>query len=129
MQDERLPKLALKYQPMGKRSRGRLQKETETPVLGREHTNTRLTRLVNNSSRRRRRDPFPSVFLPQRLSKPPLSSFVTSALKMETTCFSEKLASTYETIGCQNPRQRQHQLLMFVLGNNNLTREYSQWEN
>jgi hypothetical protein len=31
-----------------------------------------------------------------------LPSFVTSALKMETACFSETLASTYETTWCQN---------------------------
>jgi hypothetical protein len=31
--------------------------------------------------------------------KPSLSSFVTSALKTETACFSETLESTYETTG------------------------------
>jgi hypothetical protein len=41
-QDERFPKLSLKYQPVGKQSRGRPKKEMERPVLGRELRNTGL---------------------------------------------------------------------------------------
>jgi hypothetical protein len=37
-----------------------------------------------------------------------LPSLVTSALKMETACFSETLSSTYKTRPCQIPRQRQY---------------------
>jgi hypothetical protein len=51
MHDERLPKLALKYQPVGKRSRGRLEKKMERPVLGKELINSGLISLGNNSSR------------------------------------------------------------------------------
>jgi hypothetical protein len=52
-------------------------------------------------------DSFSSAFLPQTLYKPSLPSFVTSALKKETACYSETQASTYETIRRQNPRQHQ----------------------
>jgi hypothetical protein len=47
---------------------------------------------------------FTSAFLPQTLytTSPPLPSFDTSALKMETTGFSEKFAWAYESTRCQN---------------------------
>jgi hypothetical protein len=51
MQDERLPTLALKYKPVGKRTRGRPRRL----VLGREVRNTGLRNLVNISRRRGRR--------------------------------------------------------------------------
>jgi hypothetical protein len=38
----------------------------------------------------------------------PLLSFATPALKMETACIYEKLASTYETTQRQSPKRRQH---------------------
>jgi hypothetical protein len=40
MQDDRPPKLALKYQPVGKRNREVIPKRDEKPVLGRELKNT-----------------------------------------------------------------------------------------
>jgi hypothetical protein len=51
MQDERLPKLALKYQSVGKQSRGRPRKLERSSWKRVE--NTRLTNLVNSSGRRR----------------------------------------------------------------------------
>jgi hypothetical protein len=39
---------------------------------------------------------------------PPLSSIATSALKMETVCFSETLASNYDSTRRQNPEPRHH---------------------
>jgi hypothetical protein len=44
-----------------------------------------------------------------------LPSLVTSALKMETSRFSEMLASTYKTTQCQNPRQHQHFVVLFTI--------------
>jgi hypothetical protein len=40
---------------------------------------------------------------------PVLSSIISSALKMETVCFSETLAPTYEPTRLQNPEKQQHQ--------------------
>jgi hypothetical protein len=54
-QDGIFPKLALKYQPVGKRSRGRPKKRDGGPFRGRELRNTGLINLVNYSGRRRRR--------------------------------------------------------------------------
>jgi hypothetical protein len=53
MQDERLPKLALKYQPEGKRSTGRLRKNGKT-TSWRIVEEYRNKNLVNSSKRRRR---------------------------------------------------------------------------
>jgi hypothetical protein len=51
MQDEILPKLALKYQSVGKQSRERPRKLERSSWKRVE--NTRLTNLVNSSGRRR----------------------------------------------------------------------------
>jgi hypothetical protein len=45
MHEERLPNLALKYQPVGKRSRGRLEKKMERSVLEKELINSGLISL------------------------------------------------------------------------------------
>jgi hypothetical protein len=45
---------------------------------------------------------------------PQLPSFVTSALKMETACFSEMLALTYKTTERQSPRQHQYHKTFIV---------------
>jgi hypothetical protein len=50
MQDGRLKKLALKYQPVRKQSRGR-PKEMERPVLGKQLRNTGVINLDNISGR------------------------------------------------------------------------------
>jgi hypothetical protein len=52
--------------------------------------------------------PFPQPSLLRCYISPVLTYLVTSALKMETACFSEMLASTYETTRRQNPRQHQY---------------------
>jgi hypothetical protein len=52
--------------------------------------------------------PFSQLFFLKPYISSPLPSFVTSALKMETACFSETWASTYETIRRQNPRLQRH---------------------
>jgi hypothetical protein len=57
MHDGILPKLALKYKPVGKRSRDRPKKEI---VLGIEVRNTGLINLVNNSGGRRRTQQVPA---------------------------------------------------------------------
>jgi hypothetical protein len=57
-----IPKLALKYQPVGKWSRGR-HKEMEGPVLGRQLRNKGLTNTVNSSRKRRGRKRVWSVLM------------------------------------------------------------------
>jgi hypothetical protein len=37
--------------------------------------------------------------------------YLTSNLKMETACFSETLASTYDSKRRQNPKEQQHQII------------------
>jgi hypothetical protein len=48
--------------------------------------------------------PYPQPLLFRSFTSPLLPCLVTSALKMETACFSEMLASTYKTKWRQNPR-------------------------
>jgi hypothetical protein len=56
-------------------------------------------------------DLFASAFLSQPQCKLFISQLVTSALKMETACFSETLASAYESTRRQNPK---HNYLLYV---------------
>jgi hypothetical protein len=51
MQDDRLPKLVLKYHPVGKRSRGRPKNRRKDQFLE-ELKNTGLTNLADSSRRR-----------------------------------------------------------------------------
>jgi hypothetical protein len=51
---------------------------------------------------------FPQPSLPPNLSIPPISSIATLALKMETECFSETLATTDKYARRQNPDDHHH---------------------
>jgi hypothetical protein len=58
--------------------------------------------------------PFPQPLLLRSYISPPHPCFVTSALKMETACFSKMLDVTYKTTWRQNPKQHQYEVCILV---------------